>query len=65
MKNVCPKHKGVEAVYLGESSRSAYKRAGDHEAAYRPNKEDSHMWKHVVNEHQGEPFFKMLKNLFS
>ena len=44
---------GKEAVYVGESSRSAYERAMDHLGDYREGAEDSHMSNHAKTEHGG------------
>ena len=46
--------KGIEAVYVGESSRSAHERANDHVRDYRDMTEDSHMFKHAKDKHDGK-----------
>ena len=53
----CSKN-GKTAIYIGESSRSAYERCLEHFEAYRREKEASHMWKHVHNEHGGHKSVK-------
>ena len=45
------KEKGKVSIYLGETSRSAYERGGDHIDDYRRKKEDSHILKHQMTEH--------------
>ena len=44
-------------IYIGETSRSIYERAGEHWDAYRNRKPDSHIWKHHLMHHnsEGEP----------
>ena len=52
------------SIYVGETSRSIYERAGEHWAGYKKRKTDSHIWKHHLLHHgsQGEPemVFKVL-----
>ena len=52
------------SIYVGETSRSIYERAGEHWAGYKKRKTDSHIWKHHFLHHgsQGEPemVFKVL-----
>ena len=43
----------VPSVYVGESSRSVYERAGEHSNAYRKRNSDSHIWKHHLVHHEG------------
>ena len=43
----------VQSVYVGESSRSVYERAGEHWNAYRKRNSDSHIWKHHLVHHEG------------
>ena len=45
--------KGDEAIYIGESSMSAYERAGDHMGDYKSMEKDSHMFKYAVEVHEG------------
>ena len=45
------KEKGKVSIYLGETSKSAYERGGDHVTDYKSKKEDSHILKHQVTEH--------------
>ena len=58
------KKKEIPSIYVGETSRSIYERAGEHWAGYRKKKTDSHIWKHHLIHHgsQGEPemVFKVL-----
>ena len=44
-------------IYVGESSRSIFERAGEHWDSYKARKPDSHIWKHHLVHHdgQGEP----------
>ena len=55
---------GTPCIYIGETSRSIYERAGEHWNAYKTRKPDSHIWKHhlVHHDNQGEPemVFKVL-----
>ena len=46
-------NKTVPSVYVGESSRSVYERAGEHWNAYRKRNSDSHIWKHHLVHHEG------------
>ena len=46
--------KGIEKVYVGESSRSSYERGGEHENDYLKSAADSHMFKHAMVDHDGE-----------
>ena len=48
-----PKTK-TPCIYVGESSRSMYERAGEHWKAYKQRKPDSHIWKHHLVHHNGE-----------
>jgi hypothetical protein len=59
----CPeqdKQRGVEegydsqALYLGESYRTLFRRTNDHFVAYNKKTEKSWMWGHVQKEHNGE-----------
>ena len=56
---------GKEVVYVGESCRSAYERALEHDNGYRDRKDDNHMWKHANDQHAGamdvEWEFKVVK----
>ena len=42
------------ALYVGESARSLYERTGEHWLATEQKKEESHMYQHVVEAHNGE-----------
>ena len=44
--------KDGKGIYVGESSRSMYERAKDHEADRQALSEDSHQVKHWLTEHQ-------------
>ena len=46
-------NKTVPSVYVGESSRSVYERAGEHWNAYKNRRPDSHIWKHHLVHHEG------------
>ena len=48
------KGKKKEAVYVGETSRSIYERSKEHWGDWRDGKEDSHILKHWLTEHNGE-----------
>ena len=48
------KDDGIEKVYIGESSRSAKERAGEHDQDYKKRKQDSHRLKHVETDHPGQ-----------
>ena len=53
---------GREGVYVGESRRSLYERAGEHIADARSMNEDSHMVKHWATSHpemETAPNFKI------
>ena len=54
-RNILYSHQCTECrkVYIGESSRSAYERGGEHQDDFRKQKDDSHQFKHTENEHQG------------
>ena len=43
---------GKKGVYVGESARSIFERAGEHQADRISGKEDSHMIKHWLSSHQ-------------
>ena len=45
---------GIEKVYIGESSRSAKERAGEHDQDYQKKKLDSHRLKHTETDHPGQ-----------
>ena len=45
--------KGVKAAYIGESSRTAYLRGGNHQQDMKTGKEDNPMVKHTQEHHQG------------
>ena len=51
--NPC-KMKGKTSVYFGETSRTAYERGKEHLRDFKDKNEDSHMWTHVMEEHQGD-----------
>ena len=57
----CQEKGGKKSQYLGESARTSYERGLEHLKAYDSLKEDSHMAKHWLEDHQGEdrPEFKM------
>ena len=40
--------------YVGETARLISERWGDHQRDARDRVSDSHIWKHWVNEHEGE-----------
>ena len=44
----------VPSIYVGESSRSIFERAGEHWKAYVKRDTDSHIWKHHIIHHGGE-----------
>ena len=44
-----------EGVYVGESARSIFERAGEHQADASSRKEDSHILKHWLTSHPEEP----------
>ena len=48
------KEAGQVKVYIGETSRSAHERGGEHKADYRKQKPDSHILKHQQAEHSGQ-----------
>ena len=48
------KETGKVKVYIGETSRSAHERGGEHEADLRKKKPDSHIVKHQETDHNGE-----------
>ena len=52
------KETGKKVNYFGESSRTGFERGVEHWADYLSRKEDSHMWKHVANEHPNQPDIK-------
>ena len=50
----------IISLFLGESSRTIYERSKEHWGALRSKAESSHMWKHQLEEHNGEePKFYM------
>ena len=54
--------KGMTAVYVGESSRSIFERAGEYWQDVMSGKIESHMWKHWQTDHpgiEGLPKFKI------
>ena len=55
------KGEAKEMIYVGESARTGFERAEEHEADYTKAAEDSHMYKHWLTEHQTEekPTFSM------
>ena len=44
----------VPSIYVGESSRSIFERAGEHWKSYEKRNTDSHIWKHHLIHHGGE-----------
>ena len=42
------------SIYVGETSRRIFERAGEHWEGYRKRKPDSHIWKHHIVHHEGE-----------
>ena len=46
---------GAPSIYVGESSRTIQERALEHLGAARRKTDDSHMYKHQMLEHEGEP----------
>lgn len=46
---------GDKAVlYVGETSRSILERSREHWDGYKKQKQDNHIWKHQMMEHNGE-----------
>jgi hypothetical protein len=45
---------GKESIYIGESSRTLFRRTEDHFSDYMKKDKDSWMWNHVRKEHLGE-----------
>ena len=54
-RNILYSHQctACKKVYIGESSRSANERGGEHQDDFEKQKEDSHQFKHTENDHQG------------
>ena len=52
---------GAPSIYVGETSRSIQERALEHLGAARRKQDDSHMHKHQLLEHGGEPERFMFK----
>ena len=53
---------GAEGIYVGDSGRSLYERAGEHMADARGMKENSHIVKHLATPHPemtSAPKFKL------
>ena len=48
------KETGKRTQYVGESSRSLRERHGEHVDDATTKKEDSHMWVHAHDEHEGQ-----------
>ena len=46
--------KGKKVTYYGESARSAYERGLEHMSDFKKQEEDSHMWKHQLEEHPNQ-----------
>ena len=44
--------------YIGETSRSIYERAAEHQLGLQTLNKDSYMLKHVVDKHEGEDLGK-------
>ena len=44
----------VPSIYVGESARSIFERAGEHWKSYEKRNPDSHIWKHHLIHHEGE-----------
>ena len=44
----------IPSIYVGESSRSIFERAGEHWRVYKKRSPDSHIWKHHLIHHRGE-----------
>ena len=44
----------VPSIYVGESARSIFERAGEHWKSYEKRNPDSHIWKHHLIHHKGE-----------
>ena len=57
----CREKSGKERIYVGETARTAYERGLEHGQDFRTGKDDSHMHKHWLEEHQDEemPEFSM------
>ena len=49
------KESGKEAHYIGESSRTMFKRGGEHEEALKNKEEESPLWTHCLQYHNGVP----------
>ena len=51
----------IPSIYVGESAKSVYERAGEHWRGFREKREDSHILKHHLLHHggDGEPSFHM------
>ena len=58
---LCQEKTGKKSRYVGETSRTGFERGLEHQEDYRTNKEDSHMFKHWLEEHLDEekPEFSM------
>ena len=52
------KEKGRESAYYGESSRTAFERGSEHLRDFSSMAEDSHMWNHQLDEHEGNEGIK-------
>ena len=54
-RNILYSHQctACKKLYIGESSRSANERGGEHEDDFAKQREDSHQFKHTENDHQG------------
>ena len=46
---------GRPALYVGETSRSVMEKSREHWRDYRSKNEDSHIYKHQLIAHKGEP----------
>ena len=50
----------IPTLYVGENSRTIYERSKEHWRDWRSKTDSSHMWKHQMEEHEGEePKFYM------
>ena len=54
-RNILYSHQCTDCkkLYIGESSRSANERGGEHQDDFAKKKEDSHQFKHTENDHHG------------
>ena len=48
------KKAGKETIYVGETSRTGYERGREHEEDGKKEKDESHMWTHARDIHDGD-----------